>query len=55
MQRAEREPVRLDVRSVGLHPLDMRSLEVHDLAAEPQVVPADTAAVLVGEKDALPE
>lgn len=47
MQRAQGKPVRLDVRSTHVVPLDVGGLEPGADAADPQVEAADAAPVLV--------
>ena len=55
VQRAQREAVRHHVRPARLEPLDVRGFQPDRVAAHAQVVPADAAAVFVGEQHLLPE
>ena len=55
VEGTKREAVRHHVRPARLEPLDVRSFEADRVAAHAQVVPADAAAVFVGEQNLLPE
>lgn len=55
VERAQCQPVCLDVGTVGLNPLDMGGFKTDALPAKPHVMSAHATAVFVSQQDFFPE
>src|ERR1700689_262326 len=51
VQRAQRKPILLDIRTASLKPFYVRGFERDYLLLEAQIMAADATTVLVGEKN----